>query len=45
MAHVLHPSQMRRVSPAELESLAMYYRESIAEAAQKQGRETTVYLH
>ena len=45
MAHVLHPSQMRRVSPAELESLAMYYREAIAQAARKQGRETKVYLH
>ena len=45
MAHVLHPSEMRRVTPAELESLAMYYREAIAEAAQKQGRETKVYLH
>ena len=45
MAHVLHPSQMRRVSPAELESLAMYYREAIADAARKQGRETKVYLH
>lgn len=45
MAHVLHPSQMRRVSPAELESLAMYYREAIADAAAAQGRETKVYLH
>ena len=45
MAHVLHPSQMRRVSPAELESLAMYYREAIADAARKQGRETKLYLH
>ena len=45
MAHVLHPSEMRRVSPVELESLAMYYREAIAQAAQKQGRETKVYLH
>ena len=45
MAHVLHPSQMRRVSPAELESLAMYYREAIADAAVAQGRETKLYLH
>lgn len=45
MAHVLSKSAMRRVSPAELESLAMYYREAIAEAARKQGRETKVYLH
>ena len=45
MAHVLHPSEMRRVSPAELESLAMYYREAIADAAAAQGRETKVYLH
>ena len=42
MAHILHPSGMRRVSPAELESLAMYYREAIAEAAKEQGRETNV---
>ena len=42
MAHVLHPSEMRRVSPAELESLAMYYRETIADAAAAQGRETNV---
>ena len=42
MAHVLHPSEMRCVSPAELESLAMYYREAIAEAAREQGRETNV---
>ena len=45
MGHVLHPSEMRRVSPAELESLAMYYREAIANAAAAQGRETKVYLH
>ena len=45
MSHVLHPSEMRRVSPAELESLAMYYREAIADAAATQGRETKVYLH
>ena len=45
MAHILHPTKMRRVSPAELESLAMYYREAIAEAARKQGRETKLYLH
>ncbi|MFC2315750.1 MAG: N-acetylmuramoyl-L-alanine amidase [Selenomonas massiliensis] len=45
MAHVLHPSEMRRISPAELESLAGYYREAIAEAAAEQGRETKVYLH
>lgn len=45
MAHVLSKSAMRRVSPAELESLAMYYREAIAEAARAQGRETKVYLH
>jgi len=42
MAHVLSKSAMRRVSPAELESLAMYYREAIAEAARKKGRETNV---
>ena len=42
MSSVLHPSQMRRVSPAELESLAMYYREAIADAAATQGRETNV---
>ena len=45
MGHVLHPSEMRRVSPAELESLAMYYREAIADAAAAQGRETKAYLH
>ena len=45
MAHVLSKSAMRRVSPAELESLAMYYREAIADAARKQGRETKLYLH
>lgn len=45
MAHVLHPSEMRRVTPAELESLAMYYREAIADAAATQGHETKVYLH
>lgn len=42
MAHVLSKSEMRRVSPAELETLAMYYRETIAEAAQAHGRETNV---
>lgn len=42
MSHVLHSSEMRRVSPAELESLAMYYREAIADAAATQGRETNV---
>ena len=42
---VLHPSEMRRVTPAELESLAMYYREAIAAAAAQQGRETKIYLH
>ena len=36
---------MRRVSPAELESHAMYYREAIAEAAREKGRETKIYLH
>lgn len=45
MSSVLHKSEMRRVSPAELESLAMYYREAIAEAAREQGRETKIYLH
>ena len=45
MGHVLHPSEMRRVSPAELESLAGCYREAIADAAEAQGRETKLYLH
>ena len=45
MAHVLSKSVMQRVTPAELESLAMYYREAIADAAAAQGRETKVYLH
>lgn len=45
MAHVLHPSQMRRVTPAELEDLAGRYRENIQAAAEHVGRETKVYLH
>ena len=45
MAHVLHPSQMRRVTPAELEALAGEYREALAAAAAEYGRETKVYLH
>ena len=45
MAHVLSKSEMRRVTPAELESLAMFYREAIADAARAQGRETKIYLH
>ena len=45
MSHVLHPSEMRCVSPAELESLAGCYREAIADAAEAQGRETKLYLH
>ena len=45
MGHVLHPSEMRCVSPAELESLAGCYREAIADAAEAQGRETKLYLH
>jgi len=45
MSNVLHPSQMRRVSPVELESLAMYYREAIADAAAAPGRGADGYLH
>ena len=45
MAHILHPSEMRCVSPAELESLAGCYREAIADAAAAQGREAKLYLH
>ena len=45
MSHVLHPSEMRRVSPAELEALAGEYREAIAEAAAEYGRKTKLYLH
>ena len=45
MAHVLHPLEMRRVTPAELEVLAGEYREAIADAAATQGRETKLYLH
>ena len=45
MSSVLHKAEMRRVSPAELESLAMYYREALATAAEEQGRETKIYLH
>lgn len=45
MAHVLHPSQMWRVFPAELEALAGEYREALAATAAEYGRETKVYLH
>ena len=45
MAHVLHLSQMRHVTPAELEALAGEYREALAAAAAEYGRETKVYLH
>ena len=45
MAHVLHPLEMRRVTPAELEALAGEYREALAAAAAEYGRETKVYLH
>ena len=42
MAHVLHPLEMRRVTPAELEALAGEYREALAAAAAEYGRETNV---
>lgn len=45
MSSVLSKSAMRRVTPAELEALAGQYREAIAAAAQRYGRETKVYLH
>ena len=45
MAHVLSKSAMRRVTPAELETLAGEYRENIQAAAEYIGRETKVYLH
>ena len=45
MSHVLHPLQMRRVTPAELEVLAGECREALAAAAAEYGRETKVYLH
>ena len=44
-SRVLSKSDMRRVTPAELEALAGQYREAIANAAQEQGRETKIYLH
>ena len=45
MSHVLSKSMMSRVTPAELESLAMFYREPLQSAAHVLGRETKVYLH
>lgn len=42
MAHVLSKSAMRRVTPAELETLAGEYRENIQAAAEYIGRETNV---
>ena len=45
MSHVLSKSMMSRVTPAELESLAMFYREPLQGAAHVLGRETKVYLH
>ena len=45
MSRVLSKSMMSRVTPAELESLAMFYREPLQSAAHVLGRETKVYLH
>ena len=44
-SRVLSKSDMRRVTPAELEALAGQYRENIQAAAEYVGRETKVYLH
>ena len=44
MSRVLSKSMMSRVTPAELESLAMFYREPLQSAAHVLGRETKVYL-
>ena len=45
MSRVLSKPMMSRVTPAELESLAMFYRELLQGAAHVLGRETKVYLH
>mgnify|MGYP000905714898 CR=1 FL=1 len=45
MSRVINRVEMRSVTPAELESLALYYREAIGAAAQRYGREVKVYLH
>ena len=45
MSRVLSKSMMSRITPAELESLAMFYREPLQSAAHVLGRETKVYLH
>ena len=45
MSRVLSKSMMSRVTPAELESLAMFYRALLQGAAHVLGRETKVYLH
>ena len=44
-SRVLSKSDMRRVTPAELEALAGQYRENIQAAAEYVGREAKVYLH
>ena len=45
MSRVINKSMMSRITPAELESLAMFYREPLQSAAHVLGRETKVYLH
>ncbi|MGP1470070.1 MAG: peptidoglycan recognition protein family protein [Schwartzia sp. (in: firmicutes)] len=45
MSYVLDKSDMRRVTPAELEALAAEYREALQEAADDYGRDIKVYLH
>ena len=45
MSYVLDKSDMRRVTPAELEALAAEYREALQEAADDYGRDIKVYPH
>lgn len=45
MSYVLDKSDMRRVTPAELEVIAAEYREALQEAADDYGRDIKVYLH
>ncbi|WP_313991474.1 N-acetylmuramoyl-L-alanine amidase [uncultured Selenomonas sp.] len=45
MSNTISKSAMRKMTPAELENLAMYYREEIQHTAEQVGRETKIYLH
>jgi len=45
MSKVISKSEMTKVTPAQLEAIAGGYRESLAAAAARYGRETKVYLH